>query len=98
MAKFKLNHFDEYESIGTFKLSKERTPIAFQNKVDELVEEGMSVEDAEKFVSNTEFELEIYYQQGWGLFAVQTDIVENCEEIMSPYNGDVARLEPREDE
>ena len=34
----KLNDSDNYESIGKIVLTKEKFPIAFQNKVDELIE------------------------------------------------------------
>ena len=35
----KLNNSDEYESLGTFKLTKEKFPKAFAAKVEELLEE-----------------------------------------------------------
>ena len=35
----KLNNSNTYEPIATFKLSKEKTPIAYENKVQELLEE-----------------------------------------------------------
>ena len=35
----KLNHTDQYESLGPIQLTKERFPNAFAAKVEELLEE-----------------------------------------------------------
>lgn len=88
-AIHKLNDGDNYESIGTFKLSKEKTPIAFAEKVAELVEEnGMTLEEAEKAVAGMEIGLEIYYEKGFGLFAIESEAVESCK-IFSPYTKEL---------
>ena len=86
----KLNNSDNYESIGSIKLSKDKFPIAFQNKVDELIEEGVcsTTEEAEKIVSEMEIELEIYYEKGTGLFAVDSEAVESGT-IYSPYTAEL---------
>lgn len=86
----KLNNSDSYESIGSIKLSKDKFPIAFQNKVEELIEEGVcsTIEEAEKIVNDIEFELEVYYEKGTGLFAVESDAVESGT-IYSPYTAEL---------
>jgi hypothetical protein len=86
----KLNNSDNYESIGKIVLTKEKFPIAFQNKVDELIEEKVcsTREEAEKIVSEMEIELEIYYEKGTGLFAVESEAVESGT-IYSPYTAEL---------
>ena len=85
----KSNNSDEYESIGKFKLTEEKTPKAFKAKVEELVEEcGMTEEQAKALVKDMEFELEIYYEKGTGLFAVESDAVESGT-IYSPYTAEL---------
>lgn len=75
------------EEVIRVRLSKEKTPIAFENKVQELMEEcDMAREEAEKLTAETEFFLELYYQIGQGLFAVETEYVEHGD-LCSPYNG-----------
>ena len=86
----KLNNSDEYEALDKIKLSKEKFPKAFQAKVEELIEEGVcsTQEEAEKIVNDMEFELEIYYEKGTGLFAVESDAVESGT-IYSPYTAEL---------
>ena len=86
----KLNNSDEYESLPTIKLSKEKTPKAFEAKVEELLEQGCfsTREEAEICVSGMEFELEIYYEKGTGLFAVESEAVESGI-IYSPYTAEL---------
>lgn len=92
----KLNNGENYESINVF-LTREKTPIAFQNKFEELVENGMSEEDAEKFIATTPFELELYYEKDFGLWGVESEFVENCTDmVFSPYTGETCT--PCEDE
>lgn len=86
----KLNNSDNYESIGKFKLSEDKTPIAFKAKVEELIEEGVchSEEEAKALVNDMEIELEIYYEKGTGLFAVESEAVESGT-IYSPYTAEL---------
>ena len=90
----KLNNSDEYESIGAIKLSKEKFPKAFAAKVEELLEEGVcsTEEEAETLVKDMEFELEIYYEKGTGLFAVESAAVESGT-IYSPYTAELCEEE-----
>ena len=85
----KLNNSDTYESIGKITLTKEKFPIAFNAKVEELLEEGVETdrEEAERLVSGMEIELEIYYEKGTGLFAVESEAVESGT-IYSPYTAE----------
>ena len=86
----KLNNSDEYEALDTIKLTKEKFPKAFKAKVEELLEEGVckTEEEAEKIVNDMEFELEIYYEKGTGLFAVESEAVESGT-IYSPYSREL---------
>ena len=89
MAQLKLNNADNYELLGKVKLTKDRFPIAYENKVQEIIEDGgYSREDAEEIVENMEFELEIYYHKGYGLFAVESEAVDDLADIYSPYTAE----------
>ena len=90
----KLNNPENYESIKV-RLSQEKTPIAFGEKVKELVGCGLSKEEAEEQVSQTEFELEFYYEKDFGLFAVEADAVGGGADIFSPYSRE--QLEDSDD-
>lgn len=83
----KLNNAEDYEPI-TIKLTKDETPIAYQNKIDELVEQGLypSKEEAEKDNPVFEIDCEIYYEKHCGVFAVESGAVESGT-IYSPYDG-----------
>lgn len=83
----RLNSADSYEPI-TIILTKENTPIAYNNKIEELVEFGAysSKEEAEEKNKSITIECEIYYEKSYGLFAVEADAVESGT-IYSPYNG-----------
>ena len=85
-----INKDEEYEPINVI-LTKEKTPIAYNNKIKELVSEGCynSIEEAENDNSAFEIELELYYDQHNGLFAVETEAVEYMEDkLVSPYTGE----------
>jgi hypothetical protein len=91
------NNAEQYEVLGEFTLSKEKQPIAFENKVQELmIDCGMTRAQAEKQVSETKFELELYYHTGYGLFAVESEAVD-ATEIYSPYTGEEMEEEERKD-
>lgn len=85
----KLNNADNYEPIF-IKIDKEQYPIAYQNKIEELVEQGCyeSIEDAEKDNPTFEMECELYYDKHSGLFAVECGAVESGT-IYSPYSGEL---------
>lgn len=84
----KKNTAENYESINV-RLTKDRFPIAFNNKVEELIEEKAfnTREEAEKWLSETPIELEIYYEKGKGLFGVEAEALDNVGvDICSPYS------------
>ena len=85
----KLNTSDNYESIKV-TLSKVEYPIAYNNKIEELVEEGLykTTEDAENDNPTIEIEMEIYYEKHYGLFAVESEAVESGT-IYSPYTSEL---------
>ncbi len=90
MSSHKLNNGDNYEHLCNVILSKEKYPIAFENKVQELLEQGCAStrDEAEKMVDEMEIELELYYEKGTGLFAVESAAVESGT-IYSPYTKEV---------
>ena len=87
MKAIKKNDAYNYESIK-ITLSRMTTPIAYQNKLDELMEcKAFDTQaEAEKWLSETPIELELYYEKGYGLFGVEEEAVEESE-IHSPYSG-----------
>ena len=87
MKAIKMNDADNYESIN-ITLSRENTPIAYQNKLDELMDcKAFDTQaEAEKWLSETPIELELYYENGYGLFGVEAEAVESME-TKSPYSG-----------
>ena len=87
----KLNLNTEPEILGVFKLDRDKYPFAWNNKVAELMKQGMPREDAEDAVSKMDFQLEIYYEKDFGMFAVESDAIECNANIYSPYNGKVLR-------
>lgn len=93
MAKLRLNSVEDYEHLCNVRLAKEKYPIAYENKVQELVEQGLPRIDAEKCVNDMVIELELYYHKEYGLFAVESDAVESGT-IYSPYNGELCE-EPK---
>ena len=75
----------EEELIDVY-LDPNKTPVAFHNKVEELMEEGVfeRKEDAERHVKTNPIALELYYEKHEGLFAVEPEAVEE-ELACSPY-------------
>ena len=89
MKNLKINNEENYEHLCNVTLTKEKYPIAFQHKVNELIEDcGLTNEEAEKAVREMSIELEIYYHEGYGLFAVESDFCYSVDEMYSPYNGE----------
>lgn len=88
MAKIKLNNSEEYEHLANVKLSKEKFPKAYEAKLDELIRNGMTLEEAENWLKDALFELELYYSPDYGLFAIETDAVDGGATIFDPYTGE----------
>lgn len=89
MEKIFVPYYGEFIDI---KLNPEKHPIAYKNKVDELIEYGMSKEEAEDYVNNTVFRLELIYEKCQGLFAVESEAIESGE-IMSPFTSKIIEVE-----
>lgn len=82
---FKVQEAQFAETISVL-LTPERFPIAYQNKLDELMEQGAfdTKEEAEKWIKTSPIELEIFYEKHSGLFAIESEAVESgC--CTSPY-------------
>lgn len=82
-------HKPEDAEIISVLLTPEKFPLAYKEKVDELVEQGAfnTREEAEKWVRTTPIEIELYYEKHSGLFAVESEALESSG-IKSPYSGE----------
>lgn len=79
----KINAEPEIITIG---LSQEYTPKAWEARVRELIEDcGMTRREAESEANSQKIELELYYEEGYGLFAVEVEAAENLDGFSSPY-------------
>lgn len=85
----KLNSAEECERLIII-VDKEQYPIAYRNKIEELVEQKCydTIEDAERDNPTFEMDCEIYYDKHSGLFAVECGAVESAT-IYSPYSGEI---------
>lgn len=84
----KANKVGQEETISVL-LTRKTFPIAFQNKLKELMEQGAfdNEEDATKWIESTPIVLEIMYEKDSGLFAVESDTIESGT-LVSPYSGE----------
>ena len=75
-----------HEEVIEVRLSREKTPIAFKEKLDELMEEGAfdTEKEAIEWIEKTPFVMEMYYEKGHGLFLVESEAIDSCN-IVSPY-------------
>ena len=85
----KKNNADNYESILVY-LDENRTPLAFNEKLKELMECGAfdNEKDARNYILTTPIELELYYHKGYGLYGVEPDAV-SYTDIYDPYDGNL---------
>lgn len=83
----KINRSSDSEVIEVF-LSERTTPIAFRNKLNELMEQGAfeTEKEAKDFIETNPFELELYYQKDCGLFGLDPEAVASST-CYSPYTG-----------
>ena len=83
--KIKVHDSNHVESIQVM-LSRDRTPIAFQNKLEELMAQKAfdTEEEAIKWIEKTPFKMEMYYEKGHGLFLVESEAIDSCD-LVSPY-------------
>lgn len=83
----KLNNIENAETIEV-KLTKEKFPIAYQNKFEELVEmSGMTEDEATEYLKDCTIVMELVYHKNYGLFMVESEVI-GCTPIYSPYTGD----------
>lgn len=70
-------------------LSEGRFPRTRAAKIEELVEEGAvnNRQEAERLLDHNPICLELIYEKGCGLFAVETEAVESAGCATSPYSG-----------
>lgn len=80
---FKLNKPETVETIKA-SLTPEEHPIAFENRVKDLLPAGYSRKEAEK-MAREPMEMEIYFEVGTSLFAVDSGAIENGAFVYSPY-------------
>ncbi len=81
----------ECETIDVL-LTHDKYPVAFERKVRCVMSGGMSRREAEEYVRTTPICLEVYYDIGRGLFAVESEAVDNTE-IFNPYTGETVTKE-----
>lgn len=86
----KLNAVGKEEIINIY-IDKVNHPIAYQAKLDELIESGMTKDDAEKIIS-CGFQLEVYYSKYQGFFLVESEAIESTT-IFNPYDGTECEIE-----
>ena len=79
-----------HEEVIEVRLSREKTPKAFKEKLEELMEEGAfnTEKEAIEWIEKTPFVMEIYYERGSGLFLVESEALENGD-IVSPYTKEL---------
>ena len=82
----KLNNSDQMEML-TIQLSKEKTPIAWESRVQSIVNSGVARVEAEE-MADEPIEVEMYYNPNAGLFLVECEAVESGT-IYDPYSGDL---------
>ena len=84
----KANKIGQEETISVL-LTRNNFPIAFQNKLNELMEQGAfdSEEEATRWIESNPIILEIMYEKHSGLFAVESEAIESGG-IVSPYSGE----------
>lgn len=82
----KVNPSDKVELVD-IKLDKEKHPIAWNNKKQELIESGMPEDEAEDFLRTTPFQMEVYYAPFNGLFLIESEPLDSITPF-NPYTGE----------
>jgi hypothetical protein len=90
----KINPYTEIETMYV-TLDPTHTPIAYRNKIEELVAEEFfsTPEEAMKANPTIVIECEIYYEKHQGLFLVDSEAVGCSDDIYSPYTGEALEKE-----
>ena len=74
-----------------FFLDENKHPQAYQAKLQELIDSGMSEIDARKYIAHTPIQLELIYEVNEGFFAIEPDATE-CEIYNSPYSKKLIKV------
>lgn len=85
MAKLQINPEGSEEIIEIF-LDPLKHPVAYSNKLEELMDAGMSRVEAQDFIRENSFEMEVYYSSGQGLFLVESEPIA-FNTMYNPYDG-----------
>lgn len=83
MKKYNYNNVDSFELY----IDENKFPQVYKVKLEELISNGMSEQEAIKFLLTTPFVMELYCDPNSGVFAVESDAVESCD-IYNPYTGE----------
>lgn len=77
---------DSYDKPIVVSTSLDVNPIIFQRRVQSLILSGLSQEEAEHIALTTPVELELFYDIGRGIFAIDAEAVGNTP-LYNPYTG-----------
>lgn len=83
-GQIKANGLYEEETVE-IRLDPVSHPKAYEAKKKELVDNGMTEQEAEEAI-RVPFVMELYYSKNKGLFAVESDAIEYVD-IRNPYDG-----------
>lgn len=83
-GQIKANGHHEEETVEV-RLDPVSHPKAYETKKKELVDSGMTEQEAEKALQ-VPFVMELYYSKDQGLFAVESEALECCG-VRNPYDG-----------
>jgi len=67
-------------------LTEQDHPNAYRAKLEDLIESGLTEDEARAFIATTPFAMEVFYEKGCGLFAVEGEAV-GLDFMVTPYNG-----------
>lgn len=84
-----LSSGDSPETIEVY-LSEHGTPVAYKQKLSELIRTGMGEPEARSVLKNS-IELELIYHPDKGLFAIESEVVASALPWYSPYSGQAYR-------
>ena len=73
------------EEIVMLHIDEREHPIAYKAKLDELIESGLSEDEARNAISQG-FTMEVYYAPNQGFFLVESESI-GCTPIFNPYDG-----------
>lgn len=77
---------DYHDEIINVITTSETNPITFQHRVKCLMLSGLPQDEAEKVASTIPMKLELFYEVGLGIFAIDSEAVGNTP-LYSPYTG-----------